>query len=136
MLRPNLLSLAGLMVCAVAAAPAGAQTGPADPLQPALPPLTGPQISAPPPGAGTAVAPGDAQGGSSRAARMVAKFRAANTTNDGRLTMQQAQAAGLTPVVKHFAELDPTNRGYITLQDIRSYIQRMRATRAQANPME
>ncbi len=148
MLRPHLLSLVGLLGCGITAVQVAAQTSPMDDLsQPAPPSLAGPPPvyspppppgarAAPPPGAGTTVPPGDGEGGSSRAARIVARFRAANTTNDGRLTLQQAQTAGLTPVVRHFAELDPTNRGYITLQDIRAFIQKMRAMRTQANPSQ
>jgi hypothetical protein len=148
MLRPHPLSLAGLLVCGITAIPAAAQTGPMDDLsQPAQPPLAGPPPVYSPPsppggrtaplaGTGTTVPPGDGEGGSSRAARIVARFRAANTKNNGRLTLQQAQTAGLTPVVRHFAELDPTNRGYITLQDIRAFIQKMRAMRTQANPSQ
>jgi hypothetical protein len=49
---------------------------------------------------------------------LVAKFRAANVTNDGRLTLQQAEAARMTNIVRHFAAIDRDNKGYVTLQDI------------------
>jgi hypothetical protein len=49
---------------------------------------------------------------------LVARFRAANVTNDGRLTLQQAQAARMTNIVRHFAAIDRDNKGYVTLQDI------------------
>lgn len=135
MSRPMMLS--ALLVCGLAALPAVAQTGEGDPTQSGPPSYGGPQEyyqSQPP--VGSPGQPAPQQGGGSRAARFVAMFHAANTTNDGRLTLQQAQAANLTPVVKHFVELDPTNKGYVTIQDIRSYIQRMRAMRAQQNVNE
>jgi hypothetical protein len=50
--------------------------------------------------------------------RLQADFTAANTTHDGHLTLPQAQAANLKPVVDHFAEIDTKNRGYITFNDI------------------
>ncbi len=49
---------------------------------------------------------------------LVAKFRAANVTNDGRLTLQQAEAARMTNIVRHFAAIDRDNKGFVTLQDI------------------
>jgi hypothetical protein len=55
--------------------------------------------------------------------RFIARFDAANTTHDGHLTLAQAQAAGMHYVVKHFAQIDSTNKGYITLEDVRAYRQ-------------
>ena len=50
-----------------------------------------------------------------------ARFEEANTTHDGRLTLEQAQAARLTPLVRHFGEIDAGNKGYITMQDVRTW---------------
>ncbi len=136
--RLRFLMLAGLFVCGVTAAPAVGQTDLADPSQPpsvGVPPADAhapPGYVQPPLGTIAPAPPASPDSAPQRGARIVERFRAANTTNDGRLTLQQAEAAGLIPVVRHFGELDSSNKGYITLQDIRSYIQRMRAMRAQA----
>jgi hypothetical protein len=37
------------------------------------------------------------------------------------MTLPQAQAANLRPVIDHFAEIDTKNRGYITLNDIMAW---------------
>lgn len=47
------------------------------------------------------------------------RFAAANTTGDGHLTLAQAQAAGMHFIVKHFAEIDTANAGYVTMPEIR-----------------
>jgi hypothetical protein len=52
---------------------------------------------------------------------MLVKFYAANTSHDGHLTLAQAKAAGLQPVVDHFAEIDIKNRGYVTFYDIEAW---------------
>jgi hypothetical protein len=49
------------------------------------------------------------------------KFYAANTTHDGHLTLAQAKAAGLEPIVEHFAEIDVAKRGYVTYYDIAAW---------------
>jgi hypothetical protein len=49
------------------------------------------------------------------------KFDAANTTHDGHLTLAQAQAAGLKPIVAHFAAIDTKNRGYLTFNDVMAW---------------
>jgi hypothetical protein len=125
---------AGLLACAVGIMPAAAQSvSPPHSLQQEYLPMAGPKRPSkpPPPAISSAEPSAQPQDGASRAARLMQKFRQANTTNDGRLTLEQAQAAGLNPVVRHFAALDPTNKGYVTPQEIRSYAKAMRATRAQ-----
>ena len=52
---------------------------------------------------------------------MRARFEAANTTHDGKLTLAQAQGAGMKQVVAHFNEIDADHKGYVTLQDIRAW---------------
>lgn len=80
------------------------------------------------------VTPGSPAPGGGAGQRFRERFMAANTTHDGKLTLAQAQAANLTPVIRHFAEVDVQHKGYITLQDIRAYRQRMRATQGAAQP--
>ncbi len=58
------------------------------------------------------------------------RFEAANTTHDGRLTLDQAQAANMHGVAQHFTEMDADKKGYITLQDVRAWHLAHRAARA------
>jgi hypothetical protein len=59
-----------------------------------------------------------------------AKFDAANTTHDGRLTLDQAQAGGMRGVARHFNEIDADHKGYVTMQDIRAWNRAKRAARS------
>ena len=59
-----------------------------------------------------------------------ARFEAANVTHDGRLTLQQAEAANWPAVAKHFAEIDRDNKGYITMQDLHAWNMARHAARA------
>jgi hypothetical protein len=80
--------------------------------------------SGPPPGygqAGPGPGPGPSPQGRAEHGSLRARFEAANTTHDGRLTMQQAQAAGLRQLVRHFTQIDREGKGYVTLQDIREF---------------
>ncbi len=52
---------------------------------------------------------------------VLVKFYAANTTHDGHLTLAQAKAAGLMPVVDHFSDIDVKKRGYVTFYDIEAW---------------
>ncbi len=61
-----------------------------------------------------------------------AKFESANVTHDGRLTPDQAQAAGWRPVVKHFQEIDADHKGYVTFQDIKAWQHARHAAKAAA----
>ena len=112
MFRPSRL-LAVLLLASPAAL--------AQPAQDAGPP---PPPASPPP---SYAAPQGAPGG-----RMSprAKFDAANTTRDGKLTLDQAQAAGMRGVARHFTEIDADHKGYVTLQDIRAWRQAKRAARS------
>ena len=102
--------MAGFLLIAASAA---AQPGPG--------PDLGPPPDAPPPSApgGQMAPPGPRQSFRTR-------FEDANTTHDGRLTLEQAQAARLVPLVRHFAEIDAGNKGYITMQDVRAWRQSRR----------
>jgi len=53
--------------------------------------------------------------------KFIAKFDAANTTNDGHLTLAQAQAAGMTRIVQNFSKIDAGNKGYVTLADLQAW---------------
>jgi hypothetical protein len=56
------------------------------------------------------------------------RFAAANTTNDGHLTLDQARA-GMPMAARHFAAIDKDNKGYVTLADIHTYLKEQRALR-------
>jgi hypothetical protein len=62
-----------------------------------------------------------------------ARFDAANTTHDGKLTQAQADAAGWRAVSKHFGEIDRDNKGYVTMQDVHAWAQAKHAARAAAH---
>jgi hypothetical protein len=71
---------------------------------------------------------------STRQQQFVQRFEAANTTHDGRLTLAQAQAAGMRGIVKHFQEIDTSNAGYVTLPEIKSWYQARHAQKAAPAP--
>lgn len=55
------------------------------------------------------------------------RFANANTTRDGKLTLEQAQA-GMPMVARHFDEIDTHHAGYLTLPQIEAFMaQRMRS---------
>ncbi len=54
-------------------------------------------------------------------AEMLTKFYNANTTHDGHLTLAQAKAADMKPVVEHFADIDVAHHGYVTFNDIMAW---------------
>ena len=56
-----------------------------------------------------------------RAGNLAQRFAAANVTQDGRLTRDQAQAAGWRFVASNFPAMDSGQKGYVTLDDIRSW---------------
>jgi len=58
---------------------------------------------------------------------IVQRFQAANTTNDGKLTLDQAQAAHMIGIVQNFSVIDADHKGYITLQDIGAWMAARRA---------
>jgi len=59
-----------------------------------------------------------AQEGSRMDAVLDQRFKAANTTNDGKLTLEQAKA-GMPRVAKNFDKIDADHKGYVTLQQIK-----------------
>jgi hypothetical protein len=78
-----------------------------------------PDEGSPPPGAPGA--PGGKHNHDGGMRKWQARFDAANTSHDGRLTLEQAQAAGLKPVVAHFSAIDTQNRGYVTFNEIMAW---------------
>ncbi|MEX3926915.1 EF-hand domain-containing protein [Paraburkholderia sp. BR10936] len=71
-------------------------------------------------------------GDSARVERMIAqlqgRFAAANTTHDGKLTREQAQA-GMPKVAQHFDEIDTQKAGFVTLAQIEDFMRARAAAR-------
>lgn len=53
------------------------------------------------------------------------RFHAANVTRDGRLTLEQARQ-GYKTVARNFETIDATDKGFVTLADIRAWRQSVR----------
>jgi hypothetical protein len=102
-------AIAGFLLIAGAAA---AQSAP-DSAPPAASAPTPPEQMAPPAG-GQMAPPGGKM-------RFKDRFEAANTTHDGKLTLDQAKAAHMGMMVKNFDAIDADKKGYITLQDVRTW---------------
>lgn len=60
------------------------------------------------------------------------RFDAANTTHDGKLTLDQAKASNMTRIVTNFDKMDATHKGYVTTDDIRTFNRAQRAARKPA----
>lgn len=58
-------------------------------------------------------------------------FSDANTTHDGRLTLEQAKA-GFKSIARSFPQIDVNRRGYVTLGDIRAWKAAKKAARQAA----
>ncbi|QQC67233.1 hypothetical protein [Paraburkholderia ginsengisoli] len=56
------------------------------------------------------------------AQQLQTRFANANTTRDGKLTKQQADA-GMPMVARHFDEIDTQKAGYVTLPQIAAFMQ-------------
>jgi hypothetical protein len=63
-----------------------------------------------------------------------AKFAAANTSHDGHLTRAQAEAGNMPMVARNFDAIDTDHKGYVTMKDLRAFMQARRAARAGAPP--
>jgi pyruvate/2-oxoglutarate dehydrogenase complex dihydrolipoamide acyltransferase (E2) component len=99
---------------------------------PAAPTPAAPTPAAPTPAAPAAAAPAAAAPTTPRRAAFTRRFEAANTTHDGHLTKAQAHAAHLTATVRHFNAIDKDHKGFVTLDDLRTYAAAQRAQRKAA----
>ncbi|MBB2925656.1 EF-hand domain-containing protein [Paraburkholderia silvatlantica] len=84
------------------------------------------------PASAQALPGGSGATGSARVERMMAqlqgRFAAANTTHDGKLTREQAQA-GMPMVAQHFDEIDAQKAGFVTLAQIEDFMRARAAAR-------
>ena len=60
------------------------------------------------------------------------RFAAANTTHDGKLTLEQARVGRLRAVARDFDQIDTGKRGYVTLEEIKAHQSAQRAARRAA----
>ena len=68
-----------------------------------------------------------------RARRTLAqRFEAANTTHDGKLTLEQARAGRLNAVARDFDKIDKDKDGTVTMDEIKAYQAEQRAARRSA----
>lgn len=109
-------------------APAGAQQ-----LSPLTGTTAGPGPAASPPG--TTMAPAETPPAPARPARpprqtFKQRFDAANTTHDGKLTLEQAKAGRLPRIAANFDAIDTGRKGYVTLADIQAYNRAQRQARS------
>ncbi len=104
--------------------PPAATAPAAPPPAAAAPGTTVPETTAPPaPAPGTAT-PAPKPHKPRKAAKRMAmreRFEAANTTQDGHLTLEQARAAHWPYAVRNFSAIDRGHKGYITQADIHAF---------------
>ena len=114
------------LLLGLAVVPAFGQVAP--PSQPGVP---APAVTPGAPGVGTRPSLAQRQ---ERQGRARARFEAANTTHDGKLTLDQAKAANMVRIVRNFDAIDAQHRGYVTMQDIAAYRRAQREARRAAQP--
>jgi hypothetical protein len=78
--------------------------------------------------AGLTVQLAHAQTGSRMEAIMEQRFKAANTTNDNKLTREQAEK-GMPRIAKNFDKIDVDHKGYITLEQVKAAMNEVEATK-------
>jgi hypothetical protein len=61
-------------------------------------------------------------------------FEQANVTHDGHLTLEQAKAADMKPVARHFTAIDKDKKGYVTVNEIRDYFRANRHAHSTTKP--
>lgn len=129
------LLLAFLLVSGVAhaqgTAPTTAPTGTTAP-RPAMPAprAATPAAASPTPAAATPAATTAAPAHPRKT--LAERFQAANTTHDGKLTLEQARAGRLRAVVRDFDQIDTGKHGYVTLDEIKAHQAAQRAARRAA----
>jgi hypothetical protein len=108
------LPLFSFQAHAQSAAPSPAPDAPAATAAPPADAAAPPAAAAAPPAAHAKAAP--------KPHRMTwqQRFAEANTTHDGHLTLQQAEA-GYRGIVRHFNEIDADKKGYVTVADIANW---------------
>ena len=60
------------------------------------------------------------------------RFEEANTSHDGKLTLEQARTAKMTRVAKNFEAIDAGHKGYVTLAEVKAYNKAQRAAKKAA----
>lgn len=130
-IRPTLIAL--LLTTSLAQAqvvsPLGGSTNNAGSPPPALATPARPATTAP--AATTPASPAPAVTPHARR-NMDERFAVANTTKDGKLTLDQAKAGHLRAVARDFAMIDKSKRGYVTLDEIKAHQSEQRAARKAA----
>ena len=63
---------------------------------------------------------------------MAQRFEAANTSHDGKLTLDQARNGHMPQVARQFDTIDATHKGYVTMDDIRAAARARREARRAA----
>lgn len=119
------LLLTTTLAHAQAISPLGGSTNNAGTPPPALAQRPAPAASAPP-----AAAPAASPTHTRRT--FEERFTAANSTHDGKLTLDQAKAGRLRAVARDFAIIDKSKRGYVTLDEIKAHQAEQRAARRAA----
>ena len=74
-----------------------------------------------------------AGGSDQRLEHLMERFHKADVNNDGHLTREEAQK-GMPRVYEHFSEIDTDNRGYVTLDQITSFLQSHPRPRSRSAP--
>ena len=72
-------------------------------------------------------------GSNQRLEHLMARFHRADANNDGHLTRDEAQK-GLPRVYDHFSEIDTANKGYVTLEQIATWLEAHPGPRARGAP--
>lgn len=130
-IRPTLMALlltTGLAQAQVVS-PLGGSTNNAGSPPPAL---ATPNRPAAAPATPTATTPAAPAATTHTRRTMDERFAAANTTKDGKLTLEQAKAGHFRAVTRDFAMIDKSKRGYVTLDEIKAHQSEQRAARKAA----
>jgi Ca2+-binding EF-hand superfamily protein len=72
-------------------------------------------------------------GSNQRLEHLMERFHRADANNDGHLTREEARK-GLPRVYAHFSEIDTANKGYVTLEQITTWLEAHPGPRARGAP--
>jgi hypothetical protein len=128
-----LIQAAAVVLLAVPALAQTAPTAPPPVATPAPPPAAAPDASAPPSVAPAPPVPAPRKYVGHKQT-LPQRFANANVTHDGKLTRDQATAAKWRYVAIHFAAIDPSNKGYVTVDDIRAFARAQHALHRKPSP--